>query len=157
MLRTHLCAERLMDAPADVVYHCISDYRAHHCPGGFLPPAFSDFRIERGGVGAGTVMSFTVTLGGRTRRLRHEVNEPEPGRVLVERSSRERTTFTVELVGDGCRVRIETIMVAGGLEGLVTRLLGPSLMRPLYVDELERLERHARAHASAQVWQAASQ
>lgn len=149
MIRTQISAERLIDAPADVVYHCISDYQAHHRPGGFLPPAFSDFQIERGGVGAGTIMSFTVTLGGRTRRMTHQVCEPEPGRVLVEGSSRERTIFTVEPDGDQCRVRIETVIVAGGLDGLLTRLLGRRLMLPLFADELERLERHAQAHVAA--------
>jgi hypothetical protein len=40
-------------------------------------------------------------------------------------------------------------MLSGGLDGLLTRLLGPRLMRPLFADELERLERHAQAHAAA--------
>ncbi|MBD0276328.1 MAG: hypothetical protein ICV73_30950, partial [Acetobacteraceae bacterium] len=60
-----MSAERLVDAPADVVYRCIADYREHHRPGRFLPAVFSDFRVERGGVGAETVISFTLTLGGR--------------------------------------------------------------------------------------------
>src|SRR4030095_2038667 len=150
MIRTHIAEERLIDAPPDVVYHCISDYQHHHRPGGFLPTAFSDFEIERGGVGAGTVMSFTATLAGRSRRMTHEVWEPEPGRRLIEGSSRERTTFTVEPDGPGCRGRIETVMLSDGLDGLLTRLLGPRLMRPLFADELERLERHAQAHAAAQ-------
>jgi hypothetical protein len=148
MIRTELSAERQIDAPAEVVYHCIADYREHHRPGGFLPPAFSDFRIEQGGVGAGTVMSFTVTLGRRRRRMTHTVSEPEPGRVLVEGGPRERTTFTVEPVGGACRVRIDTVILGSGLDGLLTRLLARRLMLPLFNDELERLERHARAHAA---------
>ena len=40
-------------APADVVYGLIADMREHHPR--FLPPAFSDFAVEEGGVGAGTV------------------------------------------------------------------------------------------------------
>ncbi|MCC6175419.1 MAG: SRPBCC family protein [Chloroflexi bacterium] len=148
MIRTHISAERVMDAPADVVYCCIADYRQHHRPSGFLPPAFSDFRIERGGVGVGTVMSFTVMLGGRRRRMRHEVNEPEPGRVLVEGGPRERTTFTVDPQGAGCRVRIDTLLVGTGLDGWLTRLAGPALMRPLFLDELARLERYARSVAA---------
>jgi hypothetical protein len=150
MFRTEISAERLTDAPADVVYRCIADYEHHHRPGGFLPPNFSDFTIERGGIGAGTIMSFTVTLGGRSRRMTHEVHEPEPGRVLVEGGSRERTRFTVDPVGsDQCRVRIDTIIVAGGLDGLLTRLFGPELMRPLYDDELARLERRAQEQVAA--------
>jgi hypothetical protein len=149
MSQTQLTAERLIDAPADVVYHCIADYREHHRPGGFLPPAFSDFRVERGGVGAGTVISFTVTLGGRRRTMTQEVSEPRPGRVLVEAGGRERTTFTVEPEGGRARVRFDTILEADGLGGLLTRLFAPRLLRALYADELERLERYARAHHAA--------
>src|SRR5918911_69380 len=83
MAAVRVVAERSMDAPADVVYRCIANYREHHRPGGFLPPSFSDFSIERGGVGAGTVISFTMTLGGRTREMTQTVSEPEPGRVLL--------------------------------------------------------------------------
>jgi hypothetical protein len=150
MFRTDLSAQRLLDAPADVVYRCIADYERHHRPGGFLPTAFSDFQIERGGVGAGTIMSFTVTLAGRSRRMTHEVSEPEPGRVLVEGGSRERTRFIVDPIGlTQCQVTIETTIVAGGLDGLLTKLLGARLMQPLYQDELARLERRAQEQLAA--------
>ena len=49
MMRTEISAERPIAAPADAVYRCIADYEHHHRPGGFLPPNFSDFTIERGG------------------------------------------------------------------------------------------------------------
>ena len=45
-------AERLVDAPADVVYHCIADDERHHRPGEFLPPGFTDMQDVQGGVGA---------------------------------------------------------------------------------------------------------
>ncbi len=75
------------------------------------------------------------------------ITEPEPGRVLVETSPGLETTFTVEPEGGRrARVRFDTVMEAGGLVGLLTRLVAPRLLRPVYADELERLERHARAH-----------
>jgi hypothetical protein len=144
MSKVRISAERLIDAPADVVYACIADYRHHHRPGGFLPPAFHDFTVDRGGLGAGTVMTFKVTLGGRTRTLTHTVTEPEPGRVLVEGDERDQTTFTVDPVGRQCRVRFETELDARGLAGLLTRLFASRLMKPLYLDELARLERQAQ-------------
>ena len=49
-------AERTVDAPAGAVYGYIADMRGHHPH--FLPPAFSDFQIESGGVGAGTITRF---------------------------------------------------------------------------------------------------
>jgi hypothetical protein len=148
-MQTRFSAERVLDAPADVVYHLISDYREHHRPEGFLPPAFTDLVVEKGGVGDGTVIRFTMKLGGRSRTMTAAVTEPEPGRVLVERGPGVETTFTVEPEGgQRARVRFDTVMEAGGLEGLLTRLFAPGMLRPLYADELDRLERHAMAHAA---------
>lgn len=121
----------------------------HHRPGGFLPPAFHDLQITRGGVGAGTVISFKLTVGGRTRTVTQEVTEPEPGRVLMEANDLDRTIFTVEPTGHQCRVRIDTYLDANGLGGILTRLFAPRLLRPLYAEELERLERSARAQSPA--------
>src|SRR5688500_10857296 len=115
MIRTRVSAERLVDAPAVVVYHCIADYRHHHRPGGFLPPAFSNFRVLRGGIGAGTLFTFTMTVAGRSRASRAEVAEPEPGRVLVETGPEVRTRFTVEPAGTRARVRFDTVIEMGGL------------------------------------------
>jgi hypothetical protein len=136
---------RVLNAPADVVYCCLADYRTHHRPGGFLPPAFTDLQVLQGGIGAGTVFRFTVKLGGRTRTRTQTVEEPEPGRVLVERGDGEGSTFTVEPCGDQALVRIQTQLVGRGVEGLLLPLVGPSLLRPLYTDELVRLERYAQA------------
>ena len=146
-MQTRVSAERVVDAPADVVYHLIADYREHHRPEGFLPPAFTDLAVEKGGVGEGTAIRFTMRLGGRSRTAAAVVAEPEPGRVLVETGPGVETTFTVAPEGEGrTRVRFDTVMESGGLEGLMTRLLAARLLRPLYADELERLERHAKAH-----------
>ena len=88
-------AERHIDAPARRVYEYIADFRQHHR--NFLPPQFSDFEVETGGVGSGTVHRFNLTLGGRRSEYRVRVGEPEPGRVLIESdpSRLMLTTFTV--------------------------------------------------------------
>ena len=145
-MRTSMSAERLMDAPAEAIYHCLADYREHHRPGGFLPPAFSDLEILRGGVGNGTEYRFTMALGGRRRAMTASVNETVPGRELVETGLGIRTTFTVEPGPQGVRVRFETVTEAGGLAGLLNRLFTGRLLRPIYEDELRRLEEYARAH-----------
>ena len=66
-MQINASAERHIDAPARRVYSYIADFRQHHP--NFLPPQFSDLEIESGGVGAGTVHRFRMTLGGRTDRL----------------------------------------------------------------------------------------
>ena len=44
----------------------------------------------------------------------------------------------------------DTVLEAGGFEGLMTRLFAPGMLRRMYADELERLERHAREHPPLQ-------
>ncbi|HXI16974.1 MAG TPA: SRPBCC family protein [Chloroflexota bacterium] len=146
-MKTQFCAERVVDAPAEVVYHLISDYREHHRPEGFLPPAFTDLVVERGGVGEGTVVRFTSNLGDKSQTITAAITEPDPGRVLVETSPGLETTFSVEPEGDQrARVRFDTVMEAGGLSGLMIRLFAPGMLRPVYADELERLEHLAKSH-----------
>jgi hypothetical protein len=146
-MKSRFAAERRMDVPAPVAYHCLADYRTHHRPDGFLPPAFSDFEVHRGGVGAGTEASWTVDLGGgRARRMSATITEPEPGRRLVETGDGVVTTFTVAPSGEGCVVRFDTVFDEPGPSGLLLRLAIGRLLGPLYADELERLEAYARAH-----------
>lgn len=149
MAEFHFAAERILDAPADVLYHCLRDYQRHHRhgPAGFLPPAFTRLDVLRGGLGAGTTIRFTTSLGGRSVTRTQEVSEPEPGRVLLESGNGESSTFTVEPRATGTLVRIETVLQPTGLEGMVMRLLGARLLAPLYADELQRLERYAQTHA----------
>lgn len=145
MPKLTVVAERVIGVPADVAYRLLADYRDHHHR--YLPPAFSDWLVERGGVGAGTVVRFRVTLGGRTRPYRVTVAEPEPGQVLSESDPAVGlfTTSTVFPEGNRCRVRFETVWpAAAGPAGMVERLFGARLLRRLYADELERLDRYAR-------------
>jgi uncharacterized protein YndB with AHSA1/START domain len=142
-------AERLIGAPADRTYRCIADFRTHHPR--FLPPAFSDLRVEQGGVGAGTMYTFRLTAGGRTRGYRMRVEEPEPGRRLIESDTQSSlaTTWTVTPEGERSRVRIETRWQgAGGVGGVFERLFAPRVLRGIYADELERLDRYARSTPS---------
>ena len=146
----HVSAERAVDASAETVYGYLADMREHHPR--FLPRAFSDFEIESGGVGAGTITRFKMTAGGRTRAYRMEVAEPEPGRVLTESDTNSSlvSTFTVYPEGDKSRVRISTTWEgAGGVGGFFERLFAPRVMRGIYADELERLDVYARERGAA--------
>ena len=145
MGEARVVAEGVVNAPAAVVYRCLAEYREHHPK--FLPDAFSDFTVEQGGVGSGTVIRHRVTVAGRPREYRDVISEPEPGRVLVETDaagSGRATTFTVEPDGARSRVRIETrFTTAGGPAGIIERWLAPRLLTPIYQDELVRLGRYA--------------
>lgn len=146
MAPIQVSAERAIGVPAEQVYGYIADHREHHPR--FLPDAFSDFDVEAGGVGAGTITRFKVTAGGRTREYRMEVAEPEPGRVMTESDTGSSlvTTWTVTPEGATSRVRISTTWQgAGGIGGVFERLFAPRVMRGIYADELERLDAYARA------------
>jgi uncharacterized protein YndB with AHSA1/START domain len=143
-------AERAIEVPPAVVYGCIADMRAHHP--NFLPPAFTDFEIEEGGVGAGTIVRFKVGAGGRKRAYRMRVDEPEPGRVLTESDTESSlvTTWTLTPHDDGTLVQIATRWQgAGGIGGFFERMFAPRVMRGIYVDELARLDAYARGQAAA--------
>ena len=143
-------AAQVVDAPAETVYNCIADMRNHHP--NFLPPAFSDFEVESGGTGAGTVTTFKLTAGGRTREYRMAGSEPQPGRILTESDTNSSlvTTFTVTANGpDRCTVRINTNWEgAGGVGGFFERLFAPKALQRLYRDELTRLEQYAKQQAA---------
>ena len=145
MGQVHAAVERMVDAPAGDVYRLVADMRVHHPR--FLPPAFSDFEVESGGIGAGTVTRFSVTAGGRRRPYHMQVGEPEPGRVLTESDTGSSlvTTWTVTPEGDRSRVRIaSTWDGAGGVGGVFERLFAPRVLRGIYADTLERLDRYAK-------------
>ena len=145
MSQIHVSSERTIAAPPDRVYRYIADFRQHHPR--FLPPAFSNFQVEHGGVGEGTVVSYQLKAGGRTRTYRVRIAEPEPGRVLTESdvASSLVTTFTVTLDGGASRVRIDTKWQgAGGIGGWFERTFAPRILTKLYADELNRLDRYAR-------------
>jgi hypothetical protein len=145
----HVSVEGTVDALADTVYGYLADMREHHPR--FLPPAFSDVEVESGGVGAGTIVRFNVTAGGRTREYRMTLAEPEAG-VLTETDSNSSlvTTFTVTPEAGASRVRISTSWEgAGGVGGFFERLFAPRVMRTIYADELERLNTYARERAAA--------
>ena len=151
MAKIVVSAERPVEAPADAVYRYLADMRDHHPR--FLPPAFSDYRVESGGVGAGTVTRFKVTAGGRTREYRMRVEEPEPGRVLTESDTGSSlvTTTTVSPRDGASLVQISTAWDgAGGIGGVFERMFAPRVMQAIYADGLERLNAYARGQRPEQ-------
>src|SRR5947209_1534603 len=140
MKSVHVAAQRLVSAPPEKAYCYISDHLHHHHR--FLPEAFSDFQVEEGGIGAGTVVSYRLRAAGRSHLYRARVDEPEPGRVLTETliDTGAVTSFTVLPQPEGSLVRIETFWPASkGVRGWIEGVMLPYILRPLYEDELALL------------------
>jgi len=143
--RYRVVSSARVGAPADRVYRILSDYRNGHP--NILPAAFRNFVVEAGGRGAGTLTRFDVRAFGRTQSFRHEVLEPEPGRVLVERDCDvdSRTTFTVEPAGAESIVTISSeLRSRPGLGGRIERWLSRRFLTGLYREELAKLDAFAR-------------
>ena len=139
-------ASSRVDAPAEVVYGIIADYRNGHPH--ILPRKYFEWlEVEQGGRGAGTVIRFQMRVLGQTRVLRAAITEPDPGRVLVETDTSGAgpvTTFTVEPEGASSHVTFSTELTsAGGLLGVAERLVLKRLLRRIYARELEQLGRVA--------------
>jgi len=140
-------ASATIPARRERVYSLIANYNDGHPR--ILPKQFTSLVVEQGGVGAGTIIRFQMSVFGKKQTLRAAVAEPEPGRVLVETNLDANgavTTFTVNPGGAPAdsHVTISTeLPVRSGVLGKIERTLATLLLRPMYVKELENLARVA--------------
>lgn len=146
MAQIEVAASRSMRAVPATVYDIIADYRNGHPR--ILPPRyFGPLSVEAGGTGAGTRIRFTMKVLGREQEMVADIEEPEPGRVLLERypATGGVTSFTVEPSPDGCTVTIRTGWSSPGVQGMIERIFAPSFLRKVYRDELDMLQAFAES------------
>lgn len=150
MAAKQFSASALIDAPSKTLYTIIADYKDSH-PHILPKPPFVSLTIEKGGIGAGTVMLVYMRVLGQTQSFRSVVTEPEPGRVLIETNDNGYvTTFTVDPRADGRQgyVTISTeITGGGGLMKAFERWFVPRVLRQTYVKELAQLADFAKQRA----------
>jgi hypothetical protein len=143
MSEVRASADRELRAAPGAVFEFLTDYRERRPR--ILTDNYRDYRVEEGGVGAGTVIEYRFAAGRRERDYRLRVEVPEPGRTLRERDERSSfvTTWTVEpAAAGGSRVAIASAWQgAGGIGGFFERTFAPAGLRRIYGDVLERLER----------------
>ena len=146
----------IIDAPAELVYQTLADYRKGH-PSILPKPYFLSLEVEQGGFGAGTIINFQMKVLGQTQSFRAAITEPEPGRVLVETNLEGGTvvtTFVVEpLDGKRTEVTIDTEGATrqGGVSGSIERLLTRMVLPRIYKEELTNLARVCEGAADAGV------
>jgi hypothetical protein len=138
-----ISVSRQIAAAPPAIYSVIADYHDGHRR--IVPPrAFNWLAVDKGGTGAGTELRFAMRVFGATRIARGVVSEPEPGRVLVESypESGDVTTFIVDAqagIGTSTVTITTDLQVRGGLAGRLQGFLAERFLRPLYVEELQRL------------------
>jgi uncharacterized protein YndB with AHSA1/START domain len=139
--------EQIIPAPPARVHAALADYRARER---LLPGAYLDYRVEEGGVGAGTVVSYRLRAGRRERRYLMEVAEPTPGVTLVEhdRESSLITTWILSPTASGTAtdIRLSTVWEGhGGIGGFFERTFAPRGLRRIHGELLDRLTQHLGA------------
>lgn len=153
MARLVVSESRRIPAPPGEVYAIIADYTEGHPH--IMPSAyFRNIEVEKGGVGAGTRIRFDVTALGTTRTMHAEIEEPSPGRILVERDVEGRSVTTFKVIpareGRESDVTITTeLTTRGGILGIVERLASKPFLQRVYRDELARLAAYAASGAGA--------
>ena len=140
-------ATAVIDAPPQIVYGILADYRESHPQ--ILPKKyFLSVDVERGGIGEGTVIVVRMRMFGSTRSSRMEVTEPRPGSILVETDLERglQTIFTVDGIEGGKRstVTIATEWATPGVKGMIEQMLAPSALQKVYDEELHNLAAMAR-------------
>jgi hypothetical protein len=152
-------ASALIDAPPKLVYDILADYRDGHPL--ILPKNyFVSLDVEKGGVGAGTIISFQMRIFGKMQTFRAAITEPQPGRVLLE-SDLEGTASTTSFIVDArdqnrsCEVTIATERMAerSGLLGALERFLAISFLQRIYRAELTLLSELAVSKSRARAVQ----
>jgi Polyketide cyclase / dehydrase and lipid transport len=141
--------ERLVSASPQHVRSFLLDYQNNR-PRILPPENFRDYRVEQGGSGAGTVISYRLRAGGRERAYRMRVEEPtEGGPLLEERDTGSSlvTTWTLSPVGEGEQTMVSLTSRwegASGIGGFFERVFAPRALRRLYGEVLERLSAELR-------------
>jgi Polyketide cyclase / dehydrase and lipid transport len=141
--------ERLVSASPQHVRSFLLDYQNNR-PRILPPEYFRDYRVEQGGDGAGTVISYRLRAGGRERAYRMRVEEPtEGGPLLEERDTGSSlvTTWTLSPVGEGEQTMVSLTSRwegASGIGGFFERVFAPRALRRLYGEVLERLSAELR-------------
>jgi len=145
--RHTISASAIIPARRDRVYSLIANYREGHPR--ILPKQFSSLVVEEGGIGAGTIIRFQMSVFGKKQTFRAAITEPEPGRVLVETDLDANGAVTTFAVNPGTapadsHVTISTeLHVRSGFRGQIERTFSTMLLRPIYAKELENLARVA--------------
>lgn len=135
MSRVRAKSERIIAATPTTVYNAIKDYQTTRPQ--ILTPNYLNYKVEKGGVGDGTVISYHLHAAGRERPYHINVMESKRGTEITERDTGSSlvTTWTVKPVngGEQTKVRIATEWQgSGGVGGFFERTFAPLGLQSIY-------------------------
>ena len=131
-------ATKAVDAPPDRVLAFLKDYREARPR--ILTDNYSQYRVESGGQGQGTVIGYHFAAGRRERDYRLSVEEGAGGLAERDQLSSYVSRWTVAPSGDGTEVTLEASWDgAGGIGGVFERTFAPRALGGIFGEMLDKL------------------
>jgi Polyketide cyclase / dehydrase and lipid transport len=143
MAQVQAITRRQVAAAPDAVVAAIADYSAVRPK--LLPAPYSQFAVQSGGQGAGTVAAWHLqATEKRSRDLLVTVTQPDPATVVeTDANSSMVITWVVAPAGDGSVVSVETRWDgAGGVGGFFERTFAPKGINRIHDQVLANLAAH---------------
>ena len=140
-------ASKIINAPADIIYRIIADYRNGH-PHILPKPYFLSIDVEEGGYGAGTIVNFEMRLLGQRQAFHSRITEPKPGRLLVETDLRSGIPTSFQVISTRNRDESQ-VTISTALKGmnLIQGFVAKKILQKVYHEELELLAKAAEEQA----------
>jgi Polyketide cyclase / dehydrase and lipid transport len=134
--------EQVVAARPEEVWAFLTDYRNKRPQ--ILTNNFLNYTVEKGGIGAGTVISYHLHAANRERFYRMLVSEPSSGKVLTERDEGSSLITTWTLIptenDQQTRVQLSTDWEGGkGIGGFFEKTFAPMGLRRIYEEMLGKL------------------
>lgn len=131
-------ATKAVDASPEQVLAFLRDYRASRPL--ILTDNYSQYRVESGGQGQGTVIGYHFSAGGRERDYRLSVEEDGAGLSERDQLSSYVSRWTVAPDEAGAQVTVEASWQGGGgIGGVFERTFAPMGLRRIFGEMLEKL------------------
>ena len=131
-------ATKAVDASPEQVLAFLRNYRESRPR--ILPDNYSQYRVESGGLGQGTVIGYHFAAGGRERDYRLSVEEDGAGLAERDQLSSFVSRWTVVPAEAGAQVTVEASWQGGsGIGGVFERTFAPLGLRRIFGEMLEKL------------------
>jgi hypothetical protein len=142
MSRISVENEQIVNAEPEKVYAILSDYKNERPR--LLTPNFLDYKVEQGGQGAGTVVSYRLHAANRERPYKMRVSAAQKNELLVEQDENSSLVTKWSLspfhAGQRTKVQVSTTWEgSSGVGGFFERTFAPLGVRGIYNAMLAKL------------------
>ena len=141
MAHIHVQTEQVVNASPEEVYTFLKDYTKRPQ---ILTENYLNYKVEEGGNGAGTVVTYRLHAANRERGYRIQVSDPGTGKTLQESDEGSSLvtiwTLAPEANGQKTRVQIASDWEGGkGVGGFFEKTFAPLGLRRIYTEILSKL------------------